>query len=245
MKGLHRAVDAGRPLVTPPTKGSGSTLVADSIISRRAPPLPCTPELGHQVAWSAGIEALVGLPEGAFDGTFAAYERVLHPDDGGGAGRHPGALDDESVTYEIEHRVVAPDGVTRWLACRGHVVRDEGRRPTRMLGVVWDGQARRPRPASRSSPRQVGGGHRDQPGDRPGPQRGLSSWRRAASPSISALPLRLIGLCDEASARSGLLAALGHEDGYLDENQVLVGSTETGRGPTALALADGSCTSTT
>ena len=33
------------------------------------------------VEWSEGIEGLVGLPPGAFGGTFEGYQAVLHPDD--------------------------------------------------------------------------------------------------------------------------------------------------------------------
>ena len=96
------------------------------------------------VAWSEGIEALVGLAPGSFGGTFEGYQKVLFPEDLPMVlGAIEASLASDAVPYEIEHRVVLPDGTTRWLACRGRVIRDESGRPVRMLGVVWDVSARK------------------------------------------------------------------------------------------------------
>ncbi len=196
----------------------------------------------NTVAWSEGIEALVGLPGGAFDGTFAAYERILHPEDRAAVlGAIQGALDDETVTYEIEHRVVAPDGVTRWLACRGHVVRDEGRRPTFMLGVVWDVSARKAAEARFAQLHRVSAVvtaiNQEIVRVRSEGELFVAACRIAVD--LGGFRFAWVGLCDEASGEIRPAARWGHEDGYLDEIHVHVGSTASGRGPTALALTDG------
>ena len=35
----------------------------------------------NAVQWSDNLQRIHGLPEGAFDGTFASYEREIHPED--------------------------------------------------------------------------------------------------------------------------------------------------------------------
>ena len=45
---------------------------------------------------------------------------------------------EHDVPYDIEHRVVWPDGTVRWLQERGGVKRDANGKPLQMLGVVQD-----------------------------------------------------------------------------------------------------------
>jgi two-component system, cell cycle sensor histidine kinase and response regulator CckA len=96
------------------------------------------------VVWSEGIEGLVGLAHGSFGGTFEGYQKVLFPADLPKVlGAIEASLASDAVPYEIEHRVLLPDGAIRWLGCRGRVLRGEDGRPVRMLGVVWDVSARK------------------------------------------------------------------------------------------------------
>jgi len=62
----------------------------------------------------------------------------VHPQD---QPRLQAALDATLVDdrdYFFEHRLLLPNGQTRWLAQRGRVVRDAAARPTRLLGVALD-----------------------------------------------------------------------------------------------------------
>jgi len=62
----------------------------------------------------------------------------VHPQD---QPRLQAALDATLVDdrdYFFEHRLLLPNGQTRWLAQRGRVVRDGGGRPIRLLGVALD-----------------------------------------------------------------------------------------------------------
>jgi signal transduction histidine kinase/CheY-like chemotaxis protein len=75
-----------------------------------------------------------GLPEGAFDGTFASYAREIHPDDREKVFASVQRALAEGVPHEVEYRIVAPDGTVRWCEGVGRVEYEEGR-PARMSGV--------------------------------------------------------------------------------------------------------------
>ena len=97
----------------------------------------------NTVTWSDGVERVFGMAPGTFAGTYDAYLACLHPDD---RGRVDAAIRQAVVTgddYEIEHRVLWPDGSIRWLAGRGRVFRDEQGNPVRMAGSVLDVTDRR------------------------------------------------------------------------------------------------------
>jgi PAS domain S-box-containing protein len=88
----------------------------------------------NSVQWSDNLERIHGLPEGAFDGTFASYEREIHPDDRGRVLASVQRALAEGVPHDVEYRLVAPDGTVRWCEGKGRVEYQEGR-PVRMTGV--------------------------------------------------------------------------------------------------------------
>jgi len=195
-----------------------------------------------QVTWSEGIEALVGIAPGTFDGTFAAYQRVLHPDDRPQVlAAIQRAVEDERATYEVEHRVLRDDGTTRWLSCRGLVLRNEARRPTTMLGLVWDVSARKATEArllqlSRLSA-LVSAINKEIVRVRSEGELFERACRIAVD--LGGFRFAWVGLLDEASREVRPAAKYGHEDGYLDEVKIRVGCTDGVRGPTGAAVTDG------
>jgi PAS domain S-box-containing protein len=88
----------------------------------------------HTVQWSDNLEPLHGLPPGTFDGTFESYEREIHPDDRARVLRTARRSIESGVPYDVEYRMVAPDGTVRWVEGKGRV-EYEGSRPVRMTGV--------------------------------------------------------------------------------------------------------------
>ena len=76
----------------------------------------------------------MGELETSYDNFLAA----IHPDDRQAVIDAVNACVERDVPYEIEHRVVWPDGTVRWLLERGAVVRDADGKPLQMLGVVQD-----------------------------------------------------------------------------------------------------------
>jgi PAS domain S-box-containing protein len=86
------------------------------------------------VTWSDNLERLHGLPPGPFDGTFASYEREIHPDDREHVLSGLRRAIEEGVPHDVEYRIVCPDGSVRWVEGKGRVEFENGR-PVRMAGV--------------------------------------------------------------------------------------------------------------
>ncbi len=95
--------------------------------------------LTGEVKWSEHIEALFGLQPGEFDGAYASYLNLIHPQD------RPiletavaEALANPNQPYRVQHRLSGPLGEQRWLEGQGRVYRDAAGQPVRMVGTVAD-----------------------------------------------------------------------------------------------------------
>jgi len=86
------------------------------------------------VQWSDNLERLHGVPAGTFDSTFASYERRIHPDDRERVMASLRRAIEHGAPHDVEYRVIAADGIERWVEGKGHVERD-GERAVRMSGV--------------------------------------------------------------------------------------------------------------
>lgn len=91
-----------------------------------------------ELFWTERIAPLFGHPEGDLETSYDNFLGVIHPDDRQAVIDAVNACVERDVPYEIEHRVVWPDGTVRWLLERGAVVRDAAGKPLQMLGVVQD-----------------------------------------------------------------------------------------------------------
>jgi PAS domain S-box-containing protein len=92
--------------------------------------------------WSERAKAMFGLPPEA-DVTNLSFREFVHPDDRKPASRAIyKALDPSGDgTYEIDYRVLWPDGSIRWIVAKGQVLFDgvePERRATRFIGTVLD-----------------------------------------------------------------------------------------------------------
>ena len=88
----------------------------------------------NEVVWSDNLERIHGLPPGTFDGSFASYEREIHPDDRQRVLASASRAIAEGTPHDVEYRIVAPDGSVRWCEGKGRVEFVDGR-PVRMSGV--------------------------------------------------------------------------------------------------------------
>jgi PAS domain S-box-containing protein len=93
--------------------------------------------------WDAALEQLFGLEPGAFDGTMDAWVALLHPDDADRAMAVLEAAVAERAPYELEHRVIWPDGTVHWLYCRGIVTVDDAGDAMGTIGCTADITARK------------------------------------------------------------------------------------------------------
>lgn len=88
--------------------------------------------------WSDQLYRIYGREPGAFMATYERFLSMVHPDDRETIlSVHQKALAEVS-TYEMEERILWPDGQVRTLASWGEVVADAEGRPERMVGICWD-----------------------------------------------------------------------------------------------------------
>ncbi len=91
------------------------------------------------VTWSEYVELIFGLQKGEFKGTYEAYLDLILPEDVRVVQQAiSAALAGEMEAYEVEHRIVWPDGSIHWLEGKGQVYRDKAGHPIRMMGTVTD-----------------------------------------------------------------------------------------------------------
>jgi len=88
--------------------------------------------------WSERIAPLFGYPVGELATAYDNFVAALHPDDRQAVIDAVSACIERDAPYDIEHRVVWPNGAVRWLLERGAVARDASGKALKMLGVVQD-----------------------------------------------------------------------------------------------------------
>jgi PAS domain S-box-containing protein len=92
----------------------------------------------NHITWSSNMEELFGLAPGEFDGSYYQFVERLHPED---RDRVLEAIDAALATganYQIEFRVIYPNGITRWALSLGKVFYNELGQAMRMSGVDLD-----------------------------------------------------------------------------------------------------------
>jgi len=91
-----------------------------------------------ELKWSERIEPMFGFAKGQFASTYDAFFDCVHTGDRQAVEAAVKAAVEGGQEYEIEHRIVWPDGTVRWVHETGDVIRDDTDKPLRMLGVVMD-----------------------------------------------------------------------------------------------------------
>jgi PAS domain S-box-containing protein len=92
-----------------------------------------------RVSWSEELEAIHGRERGSFGGDFESFLRDMHPDDKARVQRVIAqAVREPQSGYEVEYRILLPDGTQRWLAARGKVLVSHEGEPVRMTGICMD-----------------------------------------------------------------------------------------------------------
>ncbi|WP_437571542.1 PAS domain-containing protein [Sorangium sp. So ce542] len=91
-----------------------------------------------RIVWSDEVCGIFGIPPGTFEGTLAAFERRIYPDDRVRVRAEAQTALKGRTGYAIEFRVVRPDGQIRWVTDFGTVEHDEAGQPRSMIGMVTD-----------------------------------------------------------------------------------------------------------
>ncbi|MDX1812391.1 MAG: PAS domain-containing protein, partial [Gammaproteobacteria bacterium] len=97
----------------------------------------------NDLYWSEQVPLLMGYEPGEIDVKFENFLKIIHPDDRKFVQEAIHACVEFDMEYNIEHRILCPDGGERWLQEIGDVVRDEDGNAIRMVGVTLNISARK------------------------------------------------------------------------------------------------------
>jgi PAS domain S-box-containing protein len=95
-----------------------------------------TPEGG--LTLSSQAYRIFGLTPADFDGKAEILSNLVHPDDLPGISEAITAALEGGAPYQVEHRIIRPDGSLRWVLQAAVVERDDAGAPIRMLGICQD-----------------------------------------------------------------------------------------------------------
>lgn len=88
--------------------------------------------------WSDEFFRICGFEPQSFSPTADVGFRLIHPDDQDRASRAINEAIESGRPYDIEKRIVRPDGEVRWVHSRGDIVRDEGAESVKLVGSFLD-----------------------------------------------------------------------------------------------------------
>ena len=91
-----------------------------------------------EIIWSESVAPLFGLGAGEFTGTRDSFYEYVHPGDRDAVKQATQRAIEDNVDFDVEHRILHPDGSVRWVASRGRVFSDDAGKPLHMLGAVMD-----------------------------------------------------------------------------------------------------------
>lgn len=110
----------------------------------------------NRVFWSPECYELTGVEE--LDQTLEGFTRLVHPED---VTRMTNAFKEAIAThslYEVEFRIIRPDGQTLWVSNYGRAIYDDSGQPLRLMGVAMDiTERKRAEQALRGSEARMGG----------------------------------------------------------------------------------------
>ncbi|MEW5923919.1 MAG: PAS domain-containing protein [Candidatus Zixiibacteriota bacterium] len=91
-----------------------------------------------ELHWSDRIEPIFGFAQGEFGGNYEAFLECIHPDDRQAVIEAVNGCVENGRDYDIEHRIIWPDGSVKWVYETGDVMRNGKGSAVRMLGIVKD-----------------------------------------------------------------------------------------------------------
>ena len=102
--------------------------------------------VADRIHWSKETAVTFGLLPGTFPGTYEAFLKLVHPSDRKAvACSLENAIEntEEGSYFDLEIRILRPDGQERWLQTKSRVFRNPQGQPLRVLGIGMDVTARK------------------------------------------------------------------------------------------------------
>jgi PAS domain S-box-containing protein len=91
----------------------------------------------NKVEWSAELCRIYGVPPGS-ERSYDGYLALLHPDDRAAVDATVRRAFATGGPFEVRHRIVRPDGTTRWVIGNGRAEQDAAGKVVRMSGTALD-----------------------------------------------------------------------------------------------------------
>jgi two-component system, cell cycle sensor histidine kinase and response regulator CckA len=88
------------------------------------------------VSWDEALCRIFGVPSAPK--SYEEFLGLMHPDDRARVGAHVQRSAETGVYPDLEHRIVRPDGETRWLLGKASFVRDPSGAPSLLVGGTFD-----------------------------------------------------------------------------------------------------------
>lgn len=88
--------------------------------------------------WSDEVYRIFGVSKQAFEPSYAAFLQCVHPADREAVDRVVGLAIQAQQDYQVEHRLIRPDGAIVHVQEKGVLYFDKDGHPERMLGTVLD-----------------------------------------------------------------------------------------------------------
>jgi PAS domain S-box-containing protein len=91
-----------------------------------------------ELFWSDRIAPMFGYEDGIVETSYDNFLKVIHPDDRAMVQEAIQAAIEHEEPYEIEHRIIWPDGSVHWILELGSVYHDADGNAEKMLGTVMN-----------------------------------------------------------------------------------------------------------
>ncbi|MDH4122142.1 MAG: PAS domain S-box protein [Deltaproteobacteria bacterium] len=88
--------------------------------------------------WSEETKRIFGVRPGVDEVNFELFLDRIHPEDREHVRSAITATAEREAPYEVEHRMIHPDGQVLFSACQGDLIRDSSGKPVSLVGTVLD-----------------------------------------------------------------------------------------------------------
>lgn len=92
----------------------------------------------ERITWSDEIYRILGLPPQEHGSSLAEWLHAIHPEDREKVILAVEEAKNDVRRFDLEYRILRPDGEVRFLHSQGDIIRDEHGRPRRVFGIAQD-----------------------------------------------------------------------------------------------------------